>query len=144
MEAMDCLRIAALTVIGCISTGCTSGQQASVPQADFEVPACARYFESRIWRFDTGPQLWSLSLIPSSCTRSLNGHNTSTGLIIDSIIRDESSSPHWKEANNTHGMRDQIICHLDKYPTKTEWNSEPGRPDVGYASTYDQDCNPER
>lgn len=112
------------------------------PLADFTVPACRSYFQSAIWRFDTGPGLWSLSLTPTSCTRSLNGATSSTGLVIDAVIRDHSGDPHWLEGNNTRGVRDQIICHLAEFPNKSEWNVEPGRPDVGYGETVRRNCNP--
>ena len=111
-------------------------------RADFTVPACTTYFQSAIWRFDDGPKLWSLSLVPTRCTRSLSGATTSTGLVIDAVIRDHSGDKYWKEGNNTRGMRDQIICHLAELPNKAEWNVEPGRPDVGYSETVKRKCNP--
>jgi hypothetical protein len=130
-----------------VSANATSDDQpqanaAATPRFDFVTPACDRYFLSANWRFDAGPKLWSLSLVPTPCTRSLRGQLTSTGLVIDAVIRDQSGNAHWLEGNNTRGMRDQIICHLDKLTTKEEWNVEPGRPDVGYAETVRRDCNP--
>ena len=112
------------------------------PKADFTVPACATYFESAVWRFDDGPKLWSLSLVPTRCTRSLKGAKSSTGLVIDAVIRDHSGDRYWKDGNNTRGMRDQIICHLAELSGKAEWNVEPGRPDVGYTETVRRKCNP--
>jgi Protein of unknown function (DUF2599) len=47
---------------------------------------------------------------------------------------------------NTPGMHDQFECHwvfarlVD--PTKTSWNLEPWRPDVGYQATVAARCNP--
>ena len=113
----------------------SAGQVRAVETAESEVkapitvPACTSYFQRGIWRFDINIQRYSLSLIPEQCTRDLKGRETSTGLIVDAVIRDYSGSPNW---GNTHGMRHQLICHLDILNTKTEWNIEPGRQDVGY------------
>lgn len=108
-------------------------------KAPITVPGCTNYFQRGIWRFDINIQRYSLSLIPEQCTRDLKGSTNSTGLIVDAIIRDYSSSTHW---GNTHGMRHQLICHLDILNTKTEWNIEPGRQDVGYEETVRNGCNP--
>lgn len=122
--------------------GFEATRQLGKTRGDFNVPACAKYFVSAIWQFDAGPRLWSLSLTPTACTRSLNGATSSTGLIVDAVIRDHSSDQHWLDGNNAHGVRDQIICHLAQYPNKPTWNVEPGRPDVGYAETVRRECNP--
>lgn len=58
----------------------------------------------------------------------------------------------WKEVIainsriNRGNLKDQFYCHFDvvrlRAPNKASWNLDSWRPDVSYASTIRQDCNP--
>lgn len=44
--------------------------------------------------------------------------------------------------DNSEGMRQQYLCHVDFAKYENNWNLEPWRPNVGYNATVAAGCNP--
>ncbi|MHC8391914.1 DUF2599 domain-containing protein [Pseudomonas sp. MDT2-39-1] len=95
---------------------------------------CAKYIESAVWlRRDNE---WSIAITPTPCARETQPEQTP--YLWDELSRDYSNSEYWK---NTHGLRHQLICHLEIARNKLQWILEPWRPDVGYQLTLAAGCN---
>lgn len=65
--------------------------------------------------------------------------NSSLYVAWDTIIAKHGNDSNW---SNESGMKKQLRCHNDFSPAKRPWNLEPGRPDVSYATTVLNGCNP--
>lgn len=52
-------------------------------------------------------------------------------------------SPYWTTSTQTESMNDQFWCHADFAKTKAQWNLEPWRPVVSWATMLANACNPE-
>jgi hypothetical protein len=98
------------------------------------VERCNKYIESAHWFYRD--YQWSLSITPTTCARRTQ--DLGTPFIWNELTRDYSNSRYWK---NTHGMRHQLICHMEIARDKPQWNLEPWRPDVGYSKTLEAGCN---
>lgn len=95
---------------------------------------CAQYIETAEWfRRD---HEWSIAITPTLCARETQPEQTA--FLWDELSRDYSNSKYWE---NTHGLRHQLICHLQIARDKPQWILEPWRPDVGYEKTLAAGCN---
>lgn len=131
--------------------------QTVVPTSEAVYPIVAdpttfsTYFSSSKWIVRSGVR--SLSLTPSTVTRlggviSLGSITSVTkAFASNAVIKDSwnklynkyKGSSYWK---NTDGMRDQYVCHFRFAFFKSEFNLEPSRPNVSFASTVASKCNP--
>lgn len=88
---------------------------------------------------------WTLSVAHSSAL--INEMNAKKGSMIASVTNtswntlynQHKGSSHWK---NTQGMKDQYKCHAFNAQTKSRWNLDTWRPNVGYTKTVLKACNP--
>ncbi|NEW08591.1 DUF2599 domain-containing protein [Paenibacillus sp. SYP-B3998] len=55
------------------------------------------------------------------------------------VVAVHSGSSNW---SNAGGLEDQFSCHVGSAQYKNPWNIEPSRPDVSYAETVANLCNP--
>lgn len=86
---------------------------------------------------------WTIQVYPTGWARQ-NAGNYAVG----TFDWDELYTKYSNRGLNTNlnGMRDQLICHQQfvavRSPGKASWNIDEWRPDVGYAQTVAQSCNP--
>lgn len=113
------------------------------PQKDNEYPIVAdptyysSFFKSSKWvTRGTGKYKLSLSIVPKTLTRL----SVAQAMVGWGHLRTKhSSSKNWK---NTTGLYQQYKCHAQLAKTKSEWNIEPARPNVGQSKTNSAKCNP--
>ncbi|WP_219097439.1 DUF2599 domain-containing protein [Pseudomonas sp. UMAB-40] len=98
------------------------------------IQRCAKYIEKAEWFLRE--YKWSIAITPTPCARETQVEQTP--YLWDELTRDYSNSRYWK---NTHGLRHQLICHLEIARDKPQWILEPWRPDVGYQLTLAAGCN---
>ena len=88
-----------------------------------------------IWR---GSEL-SLRLYPKDWCKQANittALKETTWAAVYNYFHTES---YW---DNSEGMRQQYLCHVDFAKYENNWNLEPWRPNVGYNATVAAGCNP--
>jgi hypothetical protein len=95
---------------------------------------CAKYIEAANWFLRDNK--WSIAITPTPCARETQVEQTP--YLWDELTRDYSNSRYWE---NTHGLRHQLICHLEIARDKPQWILEPWRTDVGYPLTLAAGCN---
>lgn len=88
---------------------------------------------------------WTLKVTPTGWARSITFiFNLPVSVFAGYAGWDELYARYKNKGLNTNlgGMEDQYVCHLQFAPLKDTWNVVEWRPNVSYASTVAQLCNP--
>lgn len=102
-----------------------------------------KWFSGTKWVSNTSG--WTLSVAPSSTLiKEMNAQKGSmiasvTNTSWNTLYNQHKGSSHWK---NTQGMKDQYKCHAFNAQSKSRWNLDTWRPNVGYTQTVLKLCNP--
>jgi hypothetical protein len=139
-------------------TGPKNGNASGYPSSIFESAnkKCDRYIDSIGWNYgekykdETGKFvfLWSLTVIPSQCSKEKARNPTpweSWAEVVDKAplctenIAGKGCNKIWDQVYNTSqywSMYNQYVCHTDfaSYQSKKEYNLEPNSIDVGYTA----------
>jgi hypothetical protein len=93
------------------------------------------YFISSGWRYVSNKG-YALDMVPYAFLRGGSVANRTASY--NKLYQTYSGSK-WPSNDS---MKHQYICHYEWAPNEYEWNIENWRPDVGYASTVLNACNP--
>ncbi|MBS7601342.1 DUF2599 domain-containing protein [Pseudomonas sp. RC2C2] len=107
--------------------------------------AIAKFIKSATWinRYDPGTQKneWTLSVVPSVRGRNITPADTDN--FYKELLALKGQDWQWRDNEKSSGsMRRQLVCLVDNYRSKQEWNLEPFRPYVTHEQATAKHCNP--